>query len=139
MTDNLIKAKEILKSDRLTCVLFDGKNICRSKKRGVKPLLEFLESDCNFCSYCAADKVVGAGAAHLYVLLGVKSVWAKIISESAKQILTKNNIDIFFETSVPHIINRNGDGICPIESCVKNIENSNEAFRIIKAKLSELA
>ncbi len=139
MTANLEKAKDILNSQDFTCVLFDGKNLLTSKKRGVKPLIEFLDTHTDFSCYCAADKVVGAGAAHLYVLLGVKHIWAKVISESAIKILQNNNINIFFKTRVPYIINRTGDGICPIEKCVKDVSDSGKAFCLIKAKIKELS
>ena len=139
MNTNLEKAKEILLSGGYTCVLFDGNNIYHSIQRGVKPLLEFLNISIDFSSYCAADKVVGAGAAHLYVLLGVKSVWASVISTAAKEILKANNIQLFFEKEVPHIINRAGNGICPIEECVSGIEDSNLALKNIKNRLKELS
>ncbi len=138
MTDNLKKAKETLLLCDFTCVLFDGKSIYSSKKRGVKPLIELLESKICFDEYSAADKVIGAGAAHLYALLKVKSVWAKVISDHAKQIIMQNKIEVFCETQVHYIINRTGDGVCPIESCVKDIKSSNLALDMIKAKLKEL-
>ncbi len=139
MTENILKAKELLNSKAFSCVLFDGTDIRTSKKHGVLPLIEFFESKHNFSRYCAADKVIGAGAAHLYVLLDVKEVWANVISDSAMQILVKNDIEVFFETKAPNIINRQGDGLCPIEKCVKNITDSNQALGVIKAKLKELS
>lgn len=139
MNTNLEKAKEMLILGDYTCVLFNGvQNHC-SNQKGVRPLIEFLESNINFSGYCAADKVVGAGAAHLYVLLKVKSVWTNVISAPAKEIFKSNNISIFFETEVPHIINRAGDGMCPIEECVNGITDSNAALEAIEKRLKELA
>ncbi len=138
MNTNLEKAREMLIWGDYTCVLFNGTQKHYSNQKGVRPLIEFLESNIDFSDYCAADKVVGAGAAHLYVLLKVKFVWANIISAAAKEILKRNNISVFFETEVPHIINRSGDGICPIEDCVKGITGSDAAFVAIKQRLFEL-
>lgn len=138
MNTNLEKAKEILISGDYTCVLYDGTNEHHSNQKGVRPLIDFLNSKTNFRGYCAADKVVGAGAAHLYVLLRVESLWANIISEAAKEVLKRNNIPLFFEKDVPYIINRTGDGICPIESCVNGIIDSNTALEAIKKRLNEL-
>lgn len=138
MNTNLEKAKEMLILGDYTCVLFNGTQKHYSNQKGVRPLIEFLESNIDFSDYCAADKVVGAGAAHLYVLLKVKSVWANVISSPAKEIFKSNNIAIFFESEVPHIINRTGDGICPIEECVTGITNSNAALEAIKQRLVEL-
>ncbi len=138
MNNNLQKAKEILLGGNYTCVLYDGTNEHHSTQRGVRPLIDFLNSKTNFSAYFAADKVVGAGAAHLYVLLRVESVWANVISTAAKEILERNNIPLFFEKEVPYIINRTGDGICPIEACVNGITDSNAALVAIKKRLQKL-
>lgn len=131
-------AKDILLKNGYTCVLSSDGTEYHSTLRGVKPLIEFLESRKDFNGFCAADKTVGAGAAHLYVLLGVKSVWANIISQAGKKILEQNNIEIFCENTVPFIINRSGDGVCPIETAVKGITCSKQALEVIKATLKKL-
>ena len=137
MTD-LEKAKNILINNNNTCVLVLGDAVYSSSERGVKPLLDFLDSKTNFKGFSAADKTIGAGAAHLYLLLGVKTVWAKVISQSALDILKRANIKTKYETLVPYIINRRGDGMCPIEKAVKDITNSNEALNAINATLEDL-
>lgn len=139
MNSEIITAKNILTENNYTCVLSLNNAQYHSDLRGVKPLIGFLESDNDFNGFYAADKVVGAGAAHLYVLLGVKAVWAGVISDSAKKILEKNNITVFYETKASYIINRTGDGVCPIENAVASIEDSKQAFIIIKQTLEKLA
>ncbi len=132
------KAKELLKGSGYTCVLCKGDRVYTSTKRGVKPLLGFYESDEDFCGFSAADKVVGAGAAQIYVLLGVCDVWAEVVSKSAEKILEDNNIIISAEKTVDNIINRKGDGFCPIETAVKNIKDPQNALERIKETLSHL-
>ena len=132
------KAKECLKSSGYTCVLYKGDRVYTSTQRGVKPLLGFYESDEDFCGFAAADKVVGAGAAQLYVLLGVAEVWAEVVSLSAERILKDNNIIISAYKRVENIINRTGDGFCPIETAVKNITEPQTAYEKIKQTLRAL-
>jgi hypothetical protein len=86
--------------------------------RGVKPLVIWLSSGEDFHGFSAADKVIGKATAFLYVLLGVKAVYASVISEGALDVLTKNGIDTQYGCVVEHIINRAGDGICPFEQAV---------------------
>lgn len=138
MNRDIVAAKTMLLENEYTCVLYSNETDYHSTLRGVKPLIEFLESGNDFNGFCAADKVVGAGAAHIYVLLGVKTVWANIISDSAKEILKNNAISVFYETIVPHIINRTGDGICPIEMAVAGITDSKQALEAIKQALKSL-
>lgn len=139
MDNNTKTAKNILIKNGYTCVLYSDTEEFHSTLRGVKPLLDFLESDKDFSGFFAADKTVGAGAAHLYALLGVKEVWANIISDAGKKVLLENNITVFCETQVPYIINRKGDGMCPIETAVKGIISSQKALEAIKQTLKALS
>lgn len=138
MNNDTIAAKNSLLENGYTCVLCRGGTEYHSTLRGVKPLLDFLESGDDFAGFCAADKTVGAGAAHLYVLLGVQSVWANVISEQGRRILQQNNIAVFGEQVVPFIINRAGDGVCPIETAVTGIARSDEALVAIQETLQKL-
>ena len=138
MRNDTKKARDILVKNGYTCVLCRENEEFHSALRGVKPLIDFLESNTDFNGFSAADKTVGLGAAHLYLLLGVKSVWANVISQGAKEILEKNGVEVSFEEEVPYIINRRGDGRCPIETAVNGIACPSEALRVIKETLSRL-
>ena len=121
-----------------TCVVWqDGEEFC-SRERGVKPLLTLLGTGHPYLGAMAADKTVGAGAAHLYVLLGIHALWANVVSTAALQILQDNGITVLYGECVPHIINREGNGICPIEAAVANIQSSKEAYKIIIKTLQQL-
>ena len=139
MHSNLEFAKNLLLAQDYTCVLHNGKDTLTSNERGVKPLLQWLESGQDMTDFCAADKVIGKGAAFLYVLLGIKQVYATVISESAKHVLEKNGIALEYDTLVDRIMNRTRTGFCPIETAVVEIEDANEALMVIKATFRELA
>ena len=139
MTELLERARKRLEEGEYTCVLLagDGREHT-SRERGVKPLLELLSTKDSFGEYVAADKTVGAGAAHLYVLLGVRALWANIVSRSAIDVLEKNGITVAFGECVPYIINRRGDGQCPIETAVAYASSSEEAYELIIDALKRL-
>ena len=135
----LQKAKSILSEKSLTCAIVKESEIYESTLRGVKPLLDLLESGVDFKGGFAADKVVGKGAAFLYVLIGVKEVYADVISSPALEILVHNGIKTEYRTLVPNIINRKGDGICPIETAVLNETDPKGALIKIKETLKNLS
>ncbi len=137
MTD-LEKAKGRLTHSDYTCVLQKGEIVLASVQRGVRPLVEWFESGERFDGFSAADKVVGRGAAFLYVLLGVRAVYAHVISHAALEVLTDQNISVEYDTVVENIINRKGDGICPFEAAVLDITDPNQAYRAICAKMNEM-
>ena len=121
-----------------TCVVRLDEREYVSRERGVTPLMPLLESGESWRGAVAADKTVGAGAAHLYVLLGVRALWADVVSQAALVVLQTNGIDVFFETCVPYILNRRKDGTCPMELAVTDATTSEEAYRRMVETLKRL-
>jgi hypothetical protein len=136
--NDLQKAQTILEQSGYTCVLCSGEQVKTDSRRGVKPLLELLESGENYNGFCAADKVVGKAAAHLYCLLGVKAVYAGVISQRAKAVLEENGTPVTFGTEVSAIRNRTNTGLCPMESAVWDITDHESAHRAILTTLQKL-
>ena len=134
--NDLEKAKSILESGGYTCVLCKGETVHTSNHRGVRPLLELLET--NVAGYCAADKVVGKATALLYCLLNVKAVHAQVISQAALQVLQNSPIHVTWDSTVEYIKNRAGDGRCPMEQATEGIDDPQEALVAIQNKLKEL-
>ena len=137
---NLIAvARQKLLEGGYTCVVLMDDYEYTSYDRGVKPLISLLQTQRSFLGGVAADKCVGAGAAHLYVLLGIRTIWANVISVPAIEVFQKNGIEVFYEQCAPYIINRKGDGVCPIERAVANAKTSQQAYDLIVETLSKLS
>ena len=109
-----------------------------SEKKGIAPMMDFIASGANLEDYSVADLVVGKAAALLFVKCGIKNVFAKTLSENGKKILERFGIDYEYETLAEKIINRAGTDICPMEKAVANTDDPEEAFKILKNRLSEL-
>lgn len=138
MKNNSIKAIKMLTEGEYTCVLCKDELVYTSTERGVKPLLEWHDSEINLQGFSAADKVVGKAAAFIYVLLGVDDVYAPVISEGAMHILEANGIKVQCKLLVKEIINRSGTGRCPMEETVDGITEAKEALEAVKRKIAKL-
>ena len=134
---NLSEAKRIL-SDGHTCVIVSDNDIIITDERGVMPLVRWIDEEKNLRGYCAADKVIGKAAALLYVILGVKKIWAGVISKPAARVFEKHGIEYWYDTLTDAIINRKGDGFCPMETVVRDIDSPEEALVAIKNKLNSI-
>ncbi len=121
-----------------TCAASDGKILLSSTKRGVAPLLGWLEQGYNLSGFTVADKVVGKGAAFLYLLLGAKYLYAAVISRPALELLRSGGVFVTFSSCVPAIRNRDNTGFCPIETAVLECNNAQQALVKIKERLKEL-
>lgn len=135
---DVTQAQILLENNNYTCVLCKNEVTYTSIQRGITPLLDWYHSEENFSDFSAADKVVGRGAAFLYILLEIKEVYAPVMSELAATLLKSHGISVSYETLVPCITNRAGDGRCPIEQSVIGVEEPEEALSIIKERLAEL-
>ncbi len=131
-------AKEILKQEKLSVVLVKGDTIYKSEKNGVAPLIGFIEEGTDLNGFCAADKIVGKASAMLMIYAGVKSVFSPVMSRSATETLQKYGVDFSFDSMVEMIINRQGDGMCPMEATVLELDEPTECFKALCAKLAEL-
>ena len=69
---------------------------------------------------------------------GVKQCYGITMSKSAVDYLQKKTISVEYETLTDHIVNRSGDGVCPMEEAVKDIEDPEEALAAVKRRLEEL-
>lgn len=135
---DLTVAREILLSEDYTCALCRDGDVRTFTLRGVKPIVALIERGESFDGYCAADKVVGRATAFLYAIIGVRAVYARVISRAALSVLKDSNTYVEYEDLVDNIINRAGDGICPFEAAVLNINDASEAYSAILAKMREM-
>ena len=137
MEKDLERAVSLL-GEEYTCVLCRGEEVLTTTARGVRPLLQWLDGGVE-PGFSAADRVVGRGAAFLYRLLGVKAVYARVVSEPALRVLEDGGIAALPERVVPGIVNRAGDGPCPFEAAVLHITEPGEALLAIREKMAALS
>lgn len=133
---DLERARLLLTDGGYTCVLCKDNSVHTSTYRGVRPLMDLLDTDVS--GFSAADKVVGKATALLYCLLGIKELYACIISDAAAEVLQSRNIPVQWDRRVAFIKNREGTGRCPMEMATEGISDPADAPAAIRKKLKEL-
>jgi len=126
-------AKEIMEKEELTLVIVkDEECFFKSKERGIKPLYTALMNHKNkLDGASAADKIVGKGAALLYIRAKVENLYAKTISKNSLGVLEEKSIKVEGETVVPYIKNRDLTGMCPIETMAEEDDNIDNLIKRI--------
>lgn len=137
MLKDINNLKQILSEEKHTIVIQSEKGeIFTSDERGIKPLIHILDENPSFLKNAMiADKVIGKAAAMLMVLGDIKEVFTFVISKPALHTLVKNNVIVSYETLTEGIINRRGDGLCPMESLCLDIDNPETAYMMLKEKI----
>lgn len=122
--------KEILLKENHTIVIYkNDASVIVSDDRGVAPLMNLLKEDVKqLQDSIIADKVIGKAAALLMAYAGVKEVYTPVISKPAVDVFEKYNVKVSYDKVVDRIINRKGDGLCPMETLCIDIDDPEEAF-----------
>jgi len=95
----------------------NGRILASEKGEGVKPLLLACRaSGADARGSSLADKVVGVAAARVGIDVGVRAVYGHLVSEGAARELQDEGIVAQWGRLVPFILNRAGDGQCPMET-----------------------
>lgn len=123
-----------------TCVVYRGdEQVFSSEMKGVRPLMDYLNekgpSDEPLIVY---DRIMGRGAVMLALAIGAKVLHTPIISETALELAQKYNTRVSYGKTIPYVINRSGDGRCPIESAVLEIDDVKEGLGVIRKTLEQL-
>ena len=129
--------KQLLKQRKLTCIVRQNKLVYEAETNGIQPLLHFIEQGVLRNSE-VVDKVIGKAAALLMVYGGVSRVHAFTISEHALRVFEDHTILITYDQCVPYIINRQKDGMCPMEQTVLSCEDATTAYELLLQKTKDM-
>lgn len=138
MNRDLESCKEILGNESLTCVIKCGESFHKFTERGIMPFMTLIENGTDLKGAAAADKVVGKAAALLMQKCAIGAVYAAVISEPAEKVLKDAGIEYEYGALVERIVNRRGDGLCPMESAVLDITDADEAYSVLRQKLNRI-
>lgn len=129
---------DILHSEKCSCVIFNHGDLSRYHRRGVKDLYELLiENPSVLDGALIADKVIGKGAAALMTVGKVRSVYADVISNPALELFKEAAVSVKYAICVPNIINRAGNGICPVETLCLGCKTAEECIPHIQTFINQ--
>ncbi|MCX4354888.1 MAG: DUF1893 domain-containing protein [Oscillospiraceae bacterium] len=138
MHQDLERAKEAMIFEGYTCVITLDNIMFKSKDKGLQPLLDWLYSGNKYAGWRLCDKVVGRAAAYLHIILGVREIYADVISQPAKELLEENNVTVNAGEIVPAILNDAKDGPHPLETAVENITDVNDSIMAIELAIKRM-
>ena len=121
-------------SGKARCVAVNEAGLLISEKRGILPMIEWLEEDPECLRGASvADRIVGRASAMIMVYAGVSEVYASVVSNGALDLFKQYDISCRYSNTTIAISNRRGDGICPMEKAVAPIREPQKAYETLKA------
>ena len=132
------EAIEMIKSGKATCITVKNNKILNAASPiGISYLLNLYDKD-ELDGVFLADTIIGKAAAMVLTKGGAKACYGYTVSESGLKWLNEHNIPVSYTNLTSVIQNRKGDGMCPMEETVLNIDNADEAITALNRKVAEL-
>ena len=132
------EAIDMIKSGKATCITVKNNKILNAASPiGISYLLNLYDKD-ELDGVFLADTIIGKAAAMVLTKGGAKACYGYTVSESGLKWLNEHNIPVSYTNLTSVIQNRKGDGMCPMEETVLNIDNADEAITALNRKVAEL-
>jgi hypothetical protein len=125
-----------LSQNHALVVAYDDGTVKTYDDNGIKPLFQHLETG-SFKNSYVFDKVTGRASSLILAYGGAAYLYTGVLSAEAVPVLEKYNIKYSADKVVDYIINRAGDGKCPMEQSVAAIEDPEEAYKVLKEKFGK--
>lgn len=131
------RAKDLMDKEELSLVVVrEGKVLFKSGQPGIKSLLRVLTSSPETLSGSfVSDRIVGKAAAFLFLLGNISGLYTPLISTEGLKLLRSEKIDLYYYREIPHVRNRNGDSICPMEKLCMDVEDPLVALELLTKKV----
>lgn len=75
-----------------------------------------------------ADRIVGLAAAFLAIRAGVRELYARVLSERAKDILIAHGVSLTYSVLTKAVRNRSDTDECPMEKAVAGLTDAESAY-----------
>ena len=114
----------LLFAEKCSCVVRNGDEVRIFRERGVKDLYRLLREE--------PQLLDGAFVAD------VEELFADVVSRAALDLLAAAGKAVAYTVAVPHIINRAGDGICPVERLCAEAQTAEECLPLIEGFIRKM-
>lgn len=140
LSDAIVEAISLIEKRDKACVLIrDGEFVAIKNGRGVSPLLEILDATPELLKGAVlVDKVIGRAAAAICVVGGVKRVYGITVAAEAAEFLAAHDVVCEATNTVPKILNREKNGICPLEESCQGLDDPAQMVAAVRAKIASL-
>lgn len=134
-------ARTMIETEQASCaVIRDGEIIHSADGRGIAPLLNLLDNSPEKLSgSLVVDRIIGRAAAMVLTCGRARAVYALTISRAGLEYLESHGIGVAFDRRIDLISNRTGDGVCPLEHSVLDINDPQKGIAKLRDTIKQLA
>lgn len=138
MNNVISKAISLITDDKASCVVIRNGQIEELiHASGIAPVMK-LYNEGTLKDAFIVDKIIGKAAAMILTHGEISGCYGVTMSSAAVEWLKDHHVSYEYGSCVSKIINRTGDGICPMEQTVQMLNDEKEAIAALQRKMNEL-
>lgn len=127
-----------IKQGKIVCAAIrDGQIIASEAGSGVAPVLKMYKLGQLHESFLV-DKVIGKAAAMVMTQGGITGCHGITVSQAALNWFQRCNVPVTYDCVTDHIVNRAGDGMCPMEQAVLQLQEDSDIVSVLEETLAKL-
>ena len=127
---------QIEQGNSVCAAIREGMIIATETGRGVAPILNLYHQGSLTGSFLV-DKVVGKAAAMVMTRGRIAGCHAITVSRAALNWFQKQGVPITYDHLADYIVNRTGDGMCPMEQTVLELEEDGNIVSVLEETLAK--
>lgn len=129
---DILDLKEVLLREGCSCIVYNGGEVKMFHRRGVVDLYDLLRGEeGSLRGAMVADKIIGTAAAAVLVTGEIEELYTKAISHKALALIEGSGIKVSYDELIDYVINRAGDGMCPLERACRETTTAEEAMAVV--------
>ena len=130
-------AREVLSTTDCSIVVINYGKIWKKKTgEGIRPIMETIEEmGEDIHGSIIGDRILGKASALLCRYAKAQGVYSPQGTKTGIALLIMGGVPCQVDELIPHIMNKNGDDLCPFEKMLKDVDLPEEAYKILKEKV----
>ncbi len=137
---DLEMAKQMLCTKELTlAIVKNGQVLFQTSSHRISGFIHAIDSlGTQLNNASIADRVAGKALGLLCVYVGVREVYAEVMSKKAQELFQKYHIAYEYEQLVDNVLDLNKSDVCPFEKAAADILYPKDAYSTFKALLERM-
>lgn len=128
MSPDVTLGLDALSRGKSVAIVKSGAVLAGAAGGGIRPFLDAVDAAGPAAlGATLVDRVVGRAVALLAIHAGIRRVHACVISRPALEVLATASVTTTYDRVVDHILNRDGNDMCPIEKMAGSFGSPAEA------------
>jgi len=139
MTDLEIAKNELYEENLTLAIVRNGELLYSTKSHRISGFLDAIDKcDGVLKGASVADRVAGKAIALLCAYVGIREIFAGVMSRKAQAVFKNHRIIYHWNELVDNVLDSSKGGMCPFEKAAANVSDPEKAYKTFRGLREDL-